>query len=455
MDDTTQQLARFAWEANFSRLPDTAVHECKRRLIDSIACAAAAYPDPFCERTRGFANRYSGTPSARIWGSGARTSVEMAAFANGTMLRYLDYSDTYLGKTAGHPSDMLGALVAVAEAYQCDGASLITAIVLAYEIYCGLCDSVALQPEGFDQATCAAVGTTAGVSKLLGLTVEQTGHALSLALAPNLHLYNVRCGELSDWKACAGPNAARNGVFAAFLARDGFTGPSAVIEGKGGLFDAITPFEWRFGDGEAPLITKTHLKFHPVCYHGQAAIDAALMLHGSVPIDEIAEILVETYESAFQGMGADSQRWAPATRETADHSLPYTIAMTLQEGGLTPESYAPERLRDPCTKMFMEKIQIVSTPAMTKDYPDKVQARITIRATDGSVHSHLQTLPKGHALNPLSDSELEKKFLKLYPAFGDAGAARRSLDLLWSLEELDNVTAVVDAISMTDAELMS
>jgi 2-methylcitrate dehydratase len=448
MDDTTQQLARFAWEANISRLPDEAVHECKRRLIDSIACAAAAYPEPFCVRTRGFAERYSGTHSARIWGSGARTSVEMAAFANGTMLRYLDYSDTYLGKTAGHPSDMLGALVAVAEAFKCDGASLVTAIVLAYEIYCGLCDSVSLQSRGFDQATCAVVGTAAGAGKLLGLTVEQLGHALSLALAPNLHLYNVRCGELSDWKACAGPNGARNGVFAALLARDGFTGPSAVIEGKGGLFDAVTPFEWCFGAGEMPLITGTHLKYHPVCYHGQAAIDAALKLHGAVPVDEIADIQVETYESAFQGMGADSQRWAPTTRETADHSLPYTIAMTLQHGGLTPESYAPERLRDPRTKLLMDKIRIVSTPSMTADYPHKVQARITIRSTHGLVYTHLQTLPKGHALNPLSDSELEAKFLQLYPPFGDASAARHSLDVLWSLDKLDNVGAIVDAISL-------
>jgi 2-methylcitrate dehydratase len=448
MDDTTQQLARFAWEADISRLPAAAVHECKRRLIDSIACAAAAYPEPFCVRTRAFAERYSGTPSARIWGSGARTSVEMAAFANGTMLRYLDYSDTYLGKTAGHPSDMLGALVAVAEAFECDGASLVAASVLAYEIYCGLCDSVALQPKGFDQATCAVVGTAAGAGKLLGLTVEQIGHALSLALAPNLHLYNVRCGELSDWKACAGPNGARNGVFAALLARDGFTGPSAVIEGKGGLFDAITPFEWRFGAGDAPLITGTHLKFHPVCYHGQAAIDAAVELRRAVPVDQIADILVETYESAFQGMGADLQRWAPTTRETADHSLPYTIAMTLQDGGLTSQSYAPERLSDPRTRRLMEKIRIVSTPAMTSDYPRKVQARITIRGTDGSVHTHLQTLPKGHAANPLTDAELEEKFLQLYPPFGDADAAGRSLELLWSLEKRDNVASIVDAICM-------
>src|SRR6478735_7029452 len=101
MDATTRRLARYAFGTDFSRLPGEAIHECRRRLVDSIACAAAASPEPFCGRVRTLAGRYSGSPSARLWGTGERTSVEMAAFANGTMLRYLDYSDTYLGKSAG------------------------------------------------------------------------------------------------------------------------------------------------------------------------------------------------------------------------------------------------------------------------------------------------------------------------------------------------------------------
>jgi 2-methylcitrate dehydratase len=446
MDNTTRRLARFSLEADISRLPREAIHECKRRLIDSIACAAAAYPEPFCERTRAFAERYAGTPSARIWGSGAKTSLEMAAFTNGTMLRYLDYSDTYLGKSAGHPSDMIGALVAIAEAYKLDGNSLLTAIMVAYEVYCGLCESFPLQTKAIDQATCAVVGTAAGAGKLLKLTVEQLGNALSLALAPNMHMYNVRCGALSDWKGCAGPNAARNGVFAALLAGDGVTGPTAVVEGKGGFFDVVTPFDWQVGMGEKPLIQGTHLKSHPVCYHGQSAIDAAIKLRAAIPVGEIADIHIETYEASFRIMGSDSGRWAPDTRETADHSLPYTIAVTLLNGRLTSDDYANERLRDPRTKQLMDKIRVSSSSELTAQYPGRAQTRITIRSLDGSVHSHLQNQPRGHALNPLSDAELEEKFMQLYAAWGDARSARRTLDLLWSVDGLDSVAALVDAI---------
>lgn len=450
-DPTLRRLARHVFQADFSRLPAEAVHECRRRLIDSVACAAAAYPEPFCEQIRTLTGRYGGVPSARVWGSGEHASIEMAGFANGTMLRYLDYSDTWLGKTAGHPSDMIAALVAVAEAHEADGAALVAAIVSAYEIYCGLCDSVALQAHGIDQSTCAALGTAAGAGRLLGLDEERLAQALSLALAPNLHLYNVRCGTLSDWKSCAGPNGARNGVFAALLAREGVTGPSAAVEGRGGLFEVVGAFEWQAGSGGLPLIAGTHLKFHPVCYHGQSAIDAVLALRRAVPLDEIEDIHVETYEAAYRAMGSDAQRWAPTTRETADHSLPYTIAMALREGRLSSEAYAAHRLRDARTKRLMDRIRVSADARMTAAFPACAQARITIRGADGSVHTHLQCNPKGNTSNPLSDAELEEKFARLYQPWGDEEAARRVLAVLWSVDRLPKASVLVDALCVAPA----
>jgi 2-methylcitrate dehydratase len=450
MDATLQRLARDVLGCEFRSLPREAVHEARRRLIDSVACAAAASAEPFCGRIRSFAGRYAGTPSARLWGSGERTSIEMAAFANGTLVRYLDYSDTWLGRTAGHPSDMIAALVALAEAYEQDGAALLTAIVVAYELYCGLCDSVALQAHGLDQSTAAAIGTAGGAARLLGCDEAQAVHALALALAPNLQLYNVRCGTLSDWKGCAGPNGARNGVFAALLAREGFTGPSAVIEGKGGLREVLGPFDW-LPAAALPRIVATHLKFHPVCYHGQSAVDAALALRSKLPLDEIAAIEVETYEAALRAMASDPQRWAPTTRETADHSLPYTIAMALREGRLDSQACEPPRLGDPATKSVMDKVRVTSSPEMTAAFPQRAPARLTLRGTDGSTHTWLQDHPKGNAANPLSDAELEAKFFQLYGPWGTHDAARRTLDLLWSADRLGNVRALVDALCVAAA----
>ncbi|WP_306567697.1 MmgE/PrpD family protein [Aquabacterium sp.] len=451
MDKTLQRLAHFVHTARFEQLTPETVRECKRRLIDSVACAAAAYPEPFCERLRAFAQQSQGTPSARIWGSGAATSLEMAAFVNGTMLRYLDFSDTYLSQSAGHPSDMIGGLVAVAEAHHLSGKALLNAIAVAYEIYCGLCDSVALQPHAIDQATCAAVGTAAGVANLLCLNLGQTAQALSLALTPNLHLYNVRCGALSDWKGCAGPNAARNGVFAALLAQADVTGPTAPVEGKGGLFGVVESFDWHVGMRAHPLINDTHLKYHPVCYHGQSAIDAALKLRGSVEPDQIDDIHVETYEASFRVMGSDKQSWHPTTRETADHSLPYTIATALLEGKLTSQAYDADRLSDPRTLALVAKVRVSHAPELSKNYPSSSQTRITIRTRTGEVLSHLQEQPKGHASNPLSDTELASKFIELFAPLGDAQAARQTLAILNTIEQLTDVSTLVDAVCMPPA----
>jgi 2-methylcitrate dehydratase len=443
-DPTIERLVRYVSSAGITRLPASAVHEARRRLIDSIACAAAAYPEAFCVRLRGIARNYSGVPAGRIWGSGESTSIEMAAFVNGTMLRYFDSNDTYLGKAAGHPSDMIGALIALADAFACSGAALLTSIVVAYQVYCGLCEAVALQARGVDQSTCAAVGTAAGAGYLLGIGQEHLANALSLALGPNINLYNVRCGSLSDWKGCAGPNGARNGVFAALLAKEGVTGPTAIVEGKGGLAELVGKFDWEIGEGTPPLITRTHLKFHPVCYHGQSALDAAIALRDQISIDDIAEIQVETYDAAVRAMAGDPQRWAPANRETADHSLPYTIAVALLEGRLTSDAYAKQRLGDLRTKRLMDKVKVSSSAQMSAQFPAQAQTRISVVHANGEVRSHLQENPRGNAANPLSDRELESKFIELYAPWGGEQRAQRVLELLWSSDRVANVATIVD-----------
>lgn len=449
LDATTRRLAGYAFDVDFNGLPELVVHETRRRIIDSIACAAAAYPEPFCQRTLEFAALYSGQPSARLWGSGQLTSIDMAAFANGTMVRYLDHSDTHYGKCGGHPSDMIAALIATAEAFQLGGQSLVTAIVVAYEIYCGLCNSVELKGHAIDHATSTAVGTAVGVGHLLGLDVDQLGQALSLSLAPNLHLYNVRRGQLSEWKGCAGPNGARNGVFAALLASRGFTGPSGVIEGKGGFFELIGSFDWDVGTSVIPLIAGTHLKLHPACYHGQSAIDAAIALRARVSIDSILEISVEVHDAAFLMMAEDAHSWAPTNRESADHSLPFTIATALQDGVLTSASFAEEKLVDTRIKLLMNKVHVSRSDELTRGFPERPSTRMTILTTDGKKLSHFQEYPKGNAGNPLSDIELEAKFMDLYQPWGRDASARRALDSLWRLEQATSLGPLLDMVCIT------
>lgn len=444
-DQSVQALANYVHGLQFAELPAQAVHEARRRIVDSVACAAAGFAEPFCQQMQAMAARYAGPLTARLWGSGQSTSVEMAAFTNGTLLRYLDLSDTVLSSSNGHPSDMMGGLVAVAEATDSPGRELVVAVVAAYEVYVSLCDAVGMAVKGVDQGTAAAVGMAAGAARLLGLDAMQTAHALSLCLAANVHLYNVRCGELSDWKGCGGPNGARNGVFAALMAQAGMTGPSDVVQGRGGLQSILGAFEWCVGQG-MPLIVNTHLKRHPVCYHGQSAVDAALVLREQVAASAVQSIQIETYEAAYQAMGSDAQRWAPRNRETADHSLPYAVATAWLDGQLLSSAYGPEQLARSDVQAFMGRISVVRSSAMTQAFPAQAQTRISVTDRQGQVHSYLQPNPRGHAHDPMTDTELQAKFVDLFAPWGDEVHAHHVLQVLWQVDALASTRELVDVL---------
>lgn len=451
MDASLQRLARYVQKVSREGVSAQALHAAKRRLIDSLGCAAAAFPEPFCQQLRQFGGAYSHSEHrARIWGTEQTTSLEMAALVNGTMLRYLDLSDTVLSRSNGHPSDMIGALLAVAEVRKASGLALLQAIVTSYEIYVSLCDAVAMAGKGFDQATSAAVGSAGGVAMLLGLNEQQTAHALSLALSGHLHLFNVRCGELSDWKGCAGPNAARHGVFSALLAQADISGPSAPIEGKGGLTTVLGSFDWKLGEGPERILN-THLKLHPVCYHGQSAVDAALALRQQVPLDQVQGVHITTYEAAFSGMGNDPQRWAPANRETADHSLPYVVATVWEEGVLLPQAYERDQLERADRLAWMQRITVESCPQMTQEFPARSQVRMAVTDLQGHTTVHAQFNPRGHANEPISDAELERKFLSNFGPWGSAQQAQHLLDKAWQLDASPQLQPLLDLLGTPGA----
>lgn len=444
-DTTAKCLIAFAQRAQYEALSPTVVHETKRHLIDTFASALGAYDEPVSEMARAVAGRYRSDDMARVWGTGIVTTPEMAAFANGVMTRSLDISDTYLGRSRGHPSDMVPGLVAVAESVHADGKSLIAAIVLAYDVYCSFCKSVDINSGGWDQPVYTVMGCALGAAKLMGLSADETGHALSLALTPNLALAQTRRGSLSSWKGCAGANASRNAVFAAVLAKEGFTGPGEIFEGSGGFWDAVGRSDWPLPD--APMIGETRTKFLPVCYHGQSAVFAAMELRNKMDVQQIEEICVDAYQVAVFMMGNDASRWAPTTRETADHSLPYCVAIALLDGRLVRDSFADERLRDPAVADLMRKVKVTEDPALTALYPESAPGRVTIRMRSGETQVAEIRYPRGHEKSPMSDAEVEGKFRDLCTGPLGAQGCGRALKALWQVESMKDA-GVITALLM-------
>jgi 2-methylcitrate dehydratase len=409
-DATTERLVQFAERARYEALALEVVQACKLRIVDTFASALGAYDSPLCEMARNVARRTRGDDVAHVWGSTIETTPEAAAFANGVMTRLLDISDTYLGKSRGHPSDMNSGLFAAAEIAGAGGKALINAMVLAYDVYCSLCDALDFNERGWDQPVYGIVGCVVGTAKLLGLTRGQLGNAVSLALAPNMALAQSRRGHLSSWKGCAGANASRNAIFAAMLAKDGFTGPTAVFEGDGGLWQAIGGrFDWALPEGRH-LITETHIKGLPVCYHGQSPVWAALEMRAAVDVAKIEDIQVDTYKTGVVMMGGDPSRWAPTTRETADHSLPYCVSIALLDGKVVDASFAEARLHDATVAKLMQKVKVREDARLNGLYPEGSPGRVTIRMQTGETHTREIVYPKGHAKSPMTEAEVEAKF---------------------------------------------
>jgi len=439
-DATVKKLVAFTARARYEALSPNVVHETRRHLIDTFASALGAFDEPVSTMSRAVAARYRSDDQARIWGSEIITTPELAAFANGVMTRSLDVSDTYLGRSRGHPSDMIPGLVAVAEMERADAKALINAIVLAYDVYCSFCKYVDVNSGGWDQPVYTVLGCALGAAKLMKLDEEATGHALSLALTPNLALSQARRGSLSSWKGCAGANGSRNAVFAALLAREGFTGPGEVFEGSGGFWEAVGHSDWPLP--ESPMIVETRTKSLPVCYHGQSSVFAAIELRDRVDLKQIEEIQVDGYQVAVFMMGGDASRWAPTTRETADHSLPYCVAIGLLDGELTSASFADERLRDPAVAELMRKVKVSEDPALSAQYPEGAPGRVSIRMKSGEKHVVEIRYPKGHEKSPMGDAEIERKFRDLCGGpLGKAGCDR-ALEALWQLETIDDTNKI-------------
>jgi 2-methylcitrate dehydratase len=447
------RLADYAGALRFEDLPAPVVHEAKRRFIDSFGTAVGAMDAEAYAVARRCALRVQAEPGAGLLGGG-RSSPEWAAFVNGLLIRYLDYNDTYLSLEPAHPSDNLAAVLAVGEAAGSTGRDLITAAVLAYEIQCRCCDAASLRKHGVDHVTYGAISSAAAACRLLGLLPSRTTHALGIASVCNVALRQTRSGELSMWKGCAFANAARNGVFAALLAAEGLTGPAPIFEGELGFFNLVTrqPFDLpvlggrKQADGTpAPfMMTETYIKYWPAEYHSQSAIDAALQLRPEVgDVRNVRSIDIHTFDAAVDIIGKDPEKWRPKTRETADHSLPYCTAVALADGDVTDAQFETSRFTDGALLDLVAKVKVHRDAGLSARYPRGIPNRLTVTLADGRQLIKEVEFPRGHARNPMTDAEVERKFRsQVEPRYGKS-KADEVLSACWSLDELKNAGDLV------------
>ncbi len=460
------RLAHYTRSLCYDDLPPLVVHEVKRRLLDSVGCALGAWNAPPCRIARRLVQSVKVPHGATVWGTGHKTLPDLASFANGAFVRYLDFNDTYLAKEPAHPSDNIAATLAVGETCHASGRRVIQAIALAYEVQCRLCDAAALRPRGWDHVTYGPFSSALAAAKVMKLSEAETLQAVNLAGVANVALRQTRVGDLSMWKACAFSNAARNGVFAAMLAQQGMTGPSPIFEGEKGFMNLVSghfelpPLGGEKGpqqDGVPFKILDTYIKHYPVEYHAQTAVEAALVLRdellksdGHRAFADITEVEIGSYDVAIEIIGRDPEKWRPLTRETADHSFPYCVVVALLDGVVNLRSFEKKRMIDPALHALMQKVRVVRQPEFVDRYPQAMPTRVTVKAKSGKEYVQQVEYPLGHPRNPMSDREVEDKFRRLAKGKLDRARVARVIDLVWKLDSVNDVGVLMPLLRIRD-----
>jgi 2-methylcitrate dehydratase len=343
-DRILNHLCDYALKLSYRDLPEEVIRRTKHIVLDTVGCALGGAESPPAKIARAAAAEITSAIPSTVLLSGQKTSPDLAAFANGVMIRYLDFNDTYAGTPTCHPSDLLAPVLAAVDATGGSGQDLILGMVLGYEIFCGLIDAGTKERGGvWDQSTYGVIAAAVVAARLFKLSKEQMTHAISLAVSSHISLEQIRRGQISHWKGCALANASRNAVFCAMLAAKGMTGPVEAFEGKAGFFAStgirfeVAPFA---SSGAEFRIMRARLKAFPAGYFSQSAVEAMLELRPRIAdLNDVRAIRLQTFPAGYEVMGSSEANWQPETRESADHSLPFVMAVALMEGGVAVRHY--------------------------------------------------------------------------------------------------------------------
>jgi 2-methylcitrate dehydratase len=449
-----ERLADYADRLRYDDLDAATIERVKAHVIDTLGCGIAAFDERPVQICRDVALAPAGGVSSVI-GTNKRTTPDLASFANGVAFRYCDLNDVYVGRFAGHPSDNIAPCLAVAEAEHTSAEELITAIALVYEVNCRLIDALDIGTRGWDPPVLSLPAVALAAGKLMKLPPERLAQAVNLALNDHIAMGQTRAQTNSDWKGLADAEAGRNAVFATLLARHGLTGPAPIFEGRLGFFRQVSgPADVdveAFGRRGVPFrIHQCGMKPYAAVVYAQTAIVAAIAVAKQVgDLEHIAAIEIATTRRGLQQTGSDPEKWTPATRDTADHSLPYITTRAMFEGDIDNDSYAPEKLRDPRTLAFMRKITVAEDPALTaRTSPSIVPTRITAILSDGQrVVREVDDVP-GFVNRPMSRADVEQKFRRNVGKRWPQERTDTVLQALWALDRTDDLPSLLGRLSL-------
>ena len=452
-----QVLVDIADYATGYRIDSTLAFETARAcLIDTLGCGLEALSYPACTKLLGPIVPGTIVPhGARVPGTQFQLDPVQAAFNIGTMIRWLDFNDTWLAAEWGHPSDNLGGILATADWLSRNAIAagrrpllmrdVLAAMIKAHEIQGCLALENSFNKVGLDHVVLVKVASTAVIAHMLGLTRDEVINALSLAFVDGQSLRTYRhAPNTGSRKSWAAGDATSRALRLALMAKTGEMGYPSVLTAKGwGFYDVLFKGrEFRFQRPYGSYVMENVLFkiSFPAEFHSQTAVEAAMTLHGQLAAkgrgaDDVAKITIRTHEACIRIIDKKGPLANPADR---DHCIQYMVAVPLLFGRLTAADYEDEVAADPRIDRLRERIACVEDPAFTRDYHDpekrSIANALTLEFKDGTrLPEVVVEYPIGHRRRradgiPLLIEKFRTNLARRFPARQQAAILRCSLD---------------------------
>jgi 2-methylcitrate dehydratase len=419
-----ERIAAFAASTRPEHLVSSVRQLFKRNILDSLGCAIAGLHGRPFQMLREQFEEYRSPGRCTLIGGG-KASADQAALFNSSLVRYVDLLDSYMA-TGGlcHPSDNFGTILAAAEQVGASGEEFMLALAVAYEIQCRFTAAVPVMAKGFNHATQLAISAAAGAGKLFGLSAGEIANAIAIATVDNISLACVHAEPVSQWKGFSPGITGMRAVYAASLAKRGFTGPKGLFEGPFGLelmFGQAISVNWQ--DPSLEVITQTVMKKYCSLIHGQPVLEAVLdlkRLH-SLTGDDIESVRCDVFQGAYEfaGGGGFGPKDHPQVKEQGDYNLKYLIAAALLDDQLGPAQLEQSRIQAPDAQALLSRVEIRPDERFSARYPRQLSARVTIRTKDQRVFAKEQDGYEGGLTNPMTWERTVEKFHWLAQEFAD------------------------------------
>jgi len=448
----TARLAEFIVKTTARDCHDAAVTQVRRAALDTLGVTLAGAAEPSAVAVRGVVRAEGSTPLCTVVGTSLRAAPTWAALANGTAGHAHDFDDTNFA-LMGHPSaPLLAAALAAAEAETASGRDVVVAYLVGFEISTAV--GIALNPDHYTRgwhatSSIGTLGCAAAAAKLLGLDVDQTRHALGVAasLASGL---KENFGSMT--KPFHAGHAARNGVFAAMLAREGFTSSDTALDGTQGYAAAFSQTKLGAGAFEALghewqiLASGIAVKPYPSCALTHSAIDALLALRAehALGVDQVEDIEVGVNHVVPEVLRHNR----PATGLEKKFSMQFCAAEALATGRVEIASFE-EGATGAGTRGLMDRVRMVVDPTLPDGLEQHAWSRVTVRLRDGRTLASPPRGASGHPDHPLTDAQLRAKFLDCAAPVLGAGEAEGVAEQLAHLEDVPDIRALTSRLAAT------